>query len=173
MEFTLRRATPDDLDAIMGLESSTFGNDAWSTEMMSSELASTHTHYLFAFDPIEPAELAGYAGLLAPNGARDAEVQTIAVAPSARRLGLGRTLMTALMAAASARGARQLFLEVRADNPSARTLYDSLGFEEIAVRKRYYKPDNVDAQVMRLALPEPATLGETATLPEPAGGGSS
>jgi ribosomal-protein-alanine N-acetyltransferase len=150
MDFDLRRATPDDVHAIMELETATFGTDAWSTESMSSELRSIHTYYLAAFDPERPAVLAGYAGLLAPKGSRDAEIQTIAVAPSARRHGLGRTLMVRLIAEAGTRRARQVFLEVRADNPNARALYDSLGFEQIAVRKHYYQPDNVDAQVMRL-----------------------
>jgi ribosomal-protein-alanine N-acetyltransferase len=152
MEFDLRRATRGDLDAIMALETATFGNDAWSTESMSSELGSVHTYYLAAFDPARPNVLAGYAGLLAPAGSRDGEIQTIAVAPSARRHGLGRTLMVRLIAEAANRRARQVFLEVRADNPNARSLYDSLGFEQIAVRKNYYQPDNVDAQVMRLTL---------------------
>jgi ribosomal protein S18 acetylase RimI-like enzyme len=58
--------------------------------------------------------------------------------------------MESLITEADARGAAQVFLEVRADNPNARALYDSLGFEQIAVRKNYYQPDNVDAQVMRL-----------------------
>jgi ribosomal-protein-alanine N-acetyltransferase len=152
MDFDLRRATSGDVGVIMDLESATFGHDAWSTESMSSELRSIHTYYLVAFDPERPDVLAGYAGLLAPKGSRDGEVQTIAVAPSARRQGLGRTLMVRLIAEADARRARQVFLEVRADNPGARALYDSLGFEEIAVRKHYYQPDNVDAQVMRLIL---------------------
>jgi ribosomal-protein-alanine N-acetyltransferase len=58
----------------------------------------------------------------------------------------------ALLAEAKSRGAREVFLEVRADNPNARSLYDSLGFEEIAVRARYYQPDGVDAQIMRVTL---------------------
>jgi len=43
-----------------------------------------------------------------------------------------------------------VFLEVRADNPSAEGLYLSEGFEEIGRRPRYYQPDDVDAIVMRL-----------------------
>jgi [ribosomal protein S18]-alanine N-acetyltransferase len=153
MEFELRRAARADLADIMALETSTFENDAWSAASMSSELGSIHTYYLVAFDSEHPEELAGYAGLLAPTGSRDGEVQTIAVAQLARRHGLGRILMERLIAEADARGARQVFLEVRADNPNARALYDSLGFEQIAVRRNYYQPDNVDAQVMRLTLP--------------------
>jgi [ribosomal protein S18]-alanine N-acetyltransferase len=152
MGFELRVATPDDLAAIMELETATFETDAWSAESMSNELASPHTHYLFAFDPATPDALAGYGGLLAPRGSADADIQTIAVAPDARRNGLGRTLVTAMLSEAAARGASQVFLEVRADNPNARALYDSLGFEQIAVRAKYYQPDGVDAQIMRVEL---------------------
>jgi [ribosomal protein S18]-alanine N-acetyltransferase len=152
MEFELRIATPDDLEAIMALETATFESDAWSAESMSSELASEHTYYLFAFDPATPDALAGYGGLLAPVDSGEGDIQTLAVAPSARRYGLGRTLVAALLAEAAARGAEEVFLEVRADNPNARALYDSMGFEQIAVRVKYYQPDGVDAQVMRVRL---------------------
>jgi [ribosomal protein S18]-alanine N-acetyltransferase len=152
LSFDLRVATTDDLDAIMALETSTFLSDAWSAESMSSELASRHTYYLFAFDPSSPSVLAGYGGLLAPRGSGDGDIQTLAVAENARRHGLGRTLVTALIAEAASRGAKQVFLEVRADNPGARALYDSLGFEQIAVREKYYQPDGVDAQIMRVTL---------------------
>jgi ribosomal-protein-alanine N-acetyltransferase len=145
----LRVATPDDIDGIMTLETPTFGTDAWSAETMSSELGSTHTYYLVA---VEGDAILGYGGLLAPRASEDADIQTIAVAPSARRTGLGRQLMTALIAEAANRNAKHVFLEVRADNPNARALYDSLGFEQIALRPKYYQPDGVDAQIMRLAL---------------------
>ena len=152
MDFELRVATPNDVDSIMALETSTFTADAWSAESMSSEIASEHTHYLVAFDPAAPEVLAGYGGLLAPEGSGEGDIQTLAVAPSARRHGLGRTLVTALLAEAASRGAEEVFLEVRADNPNAHALYDSLGFEQIAVRAKYYQPDGVDAQVMRVML---------------------
>jgi ribosomal-protein-alanine N-acetyltransferase len=152
MAFDLRVATPDDIDAIMALETSTFGSDAWSAESMSSELASEHTYYLFAFDPSEPESLRGYGGLLAPVNSGGGDIQTLAVAPDARRHGLGRTLVLALLTEAKNRGAREVFLEVRADNPNARALYDSLGFEQIAVRAKYYQPDGIDAQIMRVKL---------------------
>ncbi|MHB1172566.1 MAG: GNAT family N-acetyltransferase, partial [Lacisediminihabitans sp.] len=82
-------------------------------------------------------------------------IRTIAVAEEARRGGLGRTLIQSLVTEARKRGAAQVFLEVRADNPDAQRLYQRLGFERIAVRARYYQPDGVDAIVMRLEVPEP------------------
>ena len=54
--------------------------------------------------------------------------------------------------AARERGARQVFLEVRADNPVAQRLYASEGFVELGRRPRYYQPDDVDAVVMKLDL---------------------
>jgi len=154
---TLRRATLDDLDAIMALETSTFASDAWSRGTMRDELASPHGYYLIAEGDagrggVPQHPVAGYAGLLAPVDSGQADIQTIAVAPDARGHGLGRALMMALLAEARARRAAEVFLEVRADNPNARALYDSLGFEQIAVRPRYYQPDGVDAQIMRLEL---------------------
>lgn len=162
MTWMLRRAGEDDLDAIMAIEKATFKSDAWSAESMRTELLSPHTYYLVAVRVDDPGAVDGYAGLLAPVGAGDADIQTIAVAESARRRGLGRTLMRHLMTEAHQRGAARLFLDVRADNPGAQTLYEALGFEPIAVRPGYYQPDNVDAVVMRHTLvpPTPGLAGE-------------
>lgn len=154
MTWTLRRAGELDLDAIMLIESSTFENDAWSREAMASELASQHTYYLVA----ERAGVEGYAGLFAPQRSLQADIQTIAVGQSARRQGLGRVLMQALITEARERGATEVFLDVRADNPGATALYESLGFEPIAVRPGYYQPDNVDAVVMRLHVKPAETV---------------
>jgi len=155
MVWELRRAKPVDCEAIMLIESTTFGSDAWSSEAMAAELAGPHTYYLVA---MEEGRVDGYAGLLAAQGSPQADIQTIAVASTARRQGLGRVLMLSLITEARQRGALEVFLEVRADNPSAKNLYDDLGFEAIAVRPRYYQPDNVDAIVMRLNVEPTETM---------------
>lgn len=155
MSWQLRRANPDDLDAIMLIESVEFANDAWSRDMMGAEIADKHSYYLVAHPVGEPARVKAYAGLRAPYRSGQADIQTVAVVPDVRRHGIGRALMHALMVEARDRGASELFLEVRDDNPSAQRLYDSLGFDRIAVRAKYYQPDGVDAIVMRLTIPEP------------------
>jgi [ribosomal protein S18]-alanine N-acetyltransferase len=155
MLWQLRTATAADLDSIMAIEAAVFGSDAWSRETMQSELAHPQTYYLVAVRPDEPDAIDGYAGLLAPRKSEHAEIQTIAVAKSARRNGLGRILINALVSEAKTRGTREVFLEVRADNPDARRLYTSIGFAPIGVRKGYYRPEGVDAIVMRLIIGEP------------------
>jgi ribosomal-protein-alanine acetyltransferase len=147
----------------MRLETSTFANDAWSRATMRDELANADAWYLVAFPPDEPDRIEAYAGVLAPRGATEADIQTIAVAEGARRHGLGRTIMLTLIGEAVKRGAEEVFLEVRADNPGARELYRSLGFEELAVRAKYYQPDGVDAIVMRIV---PAERETTLAAPE-------
>lgn len=149
MTARLRGATPADLDAIMAIETATFPEDAWSSSAMRAELGSQHAWYLVAEDAEADPPIVGYAGLLAPRGTGQADVQTIAVHESARGTGVGRRLLDALLGEAAARGAEEVFLEVRADNPLARGLYERSGFVEIAVRPHYYQPSGVDGVVMR------------------------
>jgi len=144
---TLRAARGEDLAAIMALERASFPSDAWSEAMMREELASPHGWYVV---DEEAGRVLGYAGLRAVAGARDADIQTIAIAEVSRGRGRGRGMLRALLAEASRRGAADVFLEVRADNPVAQALYVSEGFAEIGRKPRYYQPDDVDAVVMKL-----------------------
>jgi ribosomal protein S18 acetylase RimI-like enzyme len=52
----------------------------------------------------------------------------IVVAPELRGIGLGRRVLTSLMAWGREQGAHSAYLQVREDNAVARALYDSLGF---------------------------------------------
>ncbi|MBB2975608.1 ribosomal-protein-alanine acetyltransferase [Microbacterium endophyticum] len=147
----MRRATVADLDAIMALEEASFPTDAWSSPMMREELSSPHSFYLVLEEEVHTG-LAGYAGLRALSGSHDADVQTITVAAASRGKGLGRTLLRALLDEATQRGIRDVFLEVRADNPVAQALYVSEGFVDIGRRPGYYQPDDVDAIVMKCEM---------------------
>lgn len=101
----------------------------------------------------------GVFGLIEPQGgmvlareaAGEAEILTIAVAPEARRRGVGRALMLAAAGMAAARGAQAMFLEVAETNAAARALYESLGYRPVGRRKRYY-PDGADALVLSCPL---------------------
>ncbi|HEX6472577.1 MAG TPA: ribosomal protein S18-alanine N-acetyltransferase [Streptosporangiaceae bacterium] len=134
-----------DLPAVMELEHALFPEDAWSEGMFRDELAQCpDTRYYVLAEDGEQA--VGYAGLAALDETGD--VQTIGVRPDRWGRGVGTALLSALLAEAAARGCGAVFLEVRADNERARTLYRRFGFEEVGVRKRYYQPSGVDAIVM-------------------------
>ena len=85
----------------------------------------------------------------------EAELISLAVAPEARRAGLGRALLGAFATAAHARGATRAFLEVAADNKAALALYAAAGWRESGRRKGYYRrPDGarVDALLFETRL---------------------
>lgn len=149
----IRRATPDDVDAIMAIEAPVFGHEAWSSEAMARDVADPNCVYFVAETD---STVIAYAGLLCPPGSGEADVQTIAVDPEHRSHGLGRQLMTLLLEQAQNRRAKNIFLEVRADNDKAIALYASLGFDEIAIRPKYYQPEGVDAVVMKATITLPS-----------------
>ncbi len=169
--MTIRTATADDLAAIMALERTSFPADAWSEAMMREELASPHGWYIV---DTEAGRLVGYAGLRAVAGARDADIQTIAISEVSRGHGRGRALLRTLLEEAARREVSDVFLEVRADNPVAQALYVSEGFADIGRKPRYYQPDDVDAVVMKLDLRGWArhrAASDAATPQDPAAGG--
>jgi ribosomal-protein-alanine N-acetyltransferase len=145
----LRSMSVADLPEVMDLEHTLFPEDAWSEAMFRAELAAKpgSRHFVVADDA---GAVAGYAGLITAGG--EGDVVTIAVHPQRWGLGIGSALLTELIEEARRRGCRRLFLEVRADNPRARKLYERFGFVEVGVRKGYYPPSGVDAIVMRLEM---------------------
>jgi ribosomal-protein-alanine N-acetyltransferase len=139
-----------DVEAVQALDAELFGPTAWTAAVFWSELAAGPTRWYVVAEsigPDHPRPLAGYAGLLVPGP--EADVQTLAVAPSAQGRGVGTRLLRALTERAVASGARSLLLEVRADNAPAIALYEREGFERISVRRRYYQPGDVDAWIMQ------------------------
>lgn len=97
------------------------------------------------------AEPQGFA--LIHTAAGEAELLTIAVAPPARRQGMGRRLLAQALARAAAQGADAMFLEVAETNAAARALYAGAGFAPVGRRRGYY--GGTDAVVMRRLLPAP------------------
>lgn len=80
----------------------------------------------------------------------EAHIGTIAVDSAFRRGGVARALIRAGLGQAYDRGARKVFLEVRAGNLPAQALYHSLGFVNFDLRKKYYADNHEDAVVMLL-----------------------
>lgn len=90
--------------------------------------------------------------------ADEAELLTLAVAPEARRQGIGGTLLAEALERAAGRGAVTMYLDVAADNAAALALYRSAGFVQTGRRRAYYRaPDGrrTDALLFARALPPP------------------
>ena len=87
--------------------------------------------------------------------ADEAEILSIAVAPSHRGRGLSRDLFLTHLGHLAGRGVRTVFLEVEENNQPARKLYERAGFAVAGRRERYYKEAGgveLNALVMRRDL---------------------
>ena len=135
----------EDIPTVSALEKDCF-SDPWSTVDFEGAFDSAVTEGLVL---IHDGQLIGYA--LLASVLEDADVANVAVAPSYRKKGFGKTLLKALLDRAKEKGVLRVFLEVRVSNAPAIALYKSFGFESVNVRKRYY-PDGEDAFLMALAL---------------------
>jgi len=101
-----------------------------------------------------PGGLVGVAGMaLGPV----CDVLSLAVAPAARRRGIGRALLAELLTQAWSAGAERVLLEVAADSEAALALYAAAGFDTLRRRVGYYAgpkgPGSVDALVLARAWP--------------------
>lgn len=121
------------------------GDDPWPAEAFTRELKAGHNHYVAAR---ADGYLVGYAGIarLGRRAPYEYEVHTIGVDPDYRGRGIGRAMLEDLLRFADG---GVVFLEVRTDNVPAITLYESVGFVTVGVRKRYYRVSGADAYTMR------------------------
>ena len=130
--------------SVAAIEKECFGVDAWSEKSVASELTNQLSLWLVAVDG---DRVAGYVGSQTVCGETD--MMNVAVTADYRRQGLGEKLVLALVEELKAMGSQCLTLEVRDSNTPARTLYEKLGFQQIGLRKNYYRNPKEDAHILR------------------------
>lgn len=141
-DAVIRRMTIDDVDAVAAIEAATFPTP-WSRDAFVSEMRNAAARYLVAeLD----GRVIGFAGAWIILD--ESHVTNIAVLKDFRGRGHGRALTAGLMQYLSNLGAIYVTLEVRRSNIVAQTLYESLGFVRLGVRKRYYEDNGEDALIM-------------------------
>ena len=116
----------------------------WSENSIRYELTNPLSLWLVA---VENGNLLGYVG--SQTVMDEADMMNVAVAPAARRRGVGRKLVEALVSALKERNAYSLTLEVRASNEPAKALYEQLGFTQVGRRPNYYRNPKEDALILR------------------------
>ena len=146
--MTVRPATADDVDAVVRLEETCLGADAWSPALVVPAVGGELPTVLVLVAEVDDV-VVGHA--VASLVVEVAELQRIAVDPAHRRAGLASALLDAVVDAARDAGADHLLLEVRADNAGAVAFYARHRFAEIDRRPRYYR-DGAAAVVMRRPL---------------------
>ena len=156
----IRPATVEDIPSILGLDRSSPA--AHWTELQYHQLfqprsGASHQRLVLIVEgwqtdisiADERAEMVVLAFLVARHVASEWELENIVVAETARRMGLGKQLLEALLTRATETKSDAVFLEVRESNASARALYESSGFEPTGHRTAYYTNPFEDAVLYR------------------------
>lgn len=132
---------PDQLGDVKALLDICFGESAWSLESLRSQLEKADSRCTVA---VEDDRIVGFLAfeLVVDEGS----IVEIAVHPAYRRRGIAKEL---ILSATSDNSINEIFLEVRESNTPAIGLYESLGFEQIGVRKDYYTVPKEDAVIMK------------------------
>ena len=136
--------TADHVAQVAELEKICFGTEAWSERSVASELTNSLSLWLVAE---EEGNVWGYVG--SQTVMDETDMMNIAVHPEHRKQGIAATLVNNLVDVLKTRGSHSLMLEVRASNDPARKLYDKLGFQQVGLRKNYYRNPKEDACILR------------------------
>ena len=147
MKLRIVPMTARHLSAVAELERVCFPADPWSEGLFREALDNPAAAVLLAQG--EGGSLLGYAVVSAVLD--EGNLDNIAVAPDARRQGVGDALMRALTGFGRENLAA-LTLEVRASNAPAIALYGKHGFAAVGRRKNYYAAPREDALLMTLTF---------------------
>lgn len=155
--MTVRPASPADLPAILSVaeqspEAPHWPAAAWPT-FLNPEVPGPALVRTCLVAEAEGTIL-GFAAVSALLDGQEnrCELESIAVAPAARRQGIASALLQAILRWAESQGARQLGLEVRAGNAAALALYRRFGFRTEARRPHYYRDPEDDALLLTMAV---------------------
>ncbi|CAG0949907.1 diamine N-acetyltransferase [Methylophilaceae bacterium] len=136
-----------DLDAVMAIEPEIYAFP-WTAGNFRDSLNAGHSCWVYEHGQ----SIIGYAVLMLVLD--EAHLLNISIAKAAQGNGHGRALLDRMMEKAREHGALNLFLEVRVSNKVAIRLYENAGFNEMAIRRKYYPAENgrEDAILMGMAL---------------------
>ena len=153
--FSISRMTEHDLLEVVEIEEDS-GLSRWGWAAYYAELqGSNRDLMLVARAPKSKAPrvshtLAGY--IVARIGANELHINNVAVRERYRRQGIGLNLLDRILEEGRSRGVEAAFLELRAGNTAALSLYEKCGFTLTSRRKRYYSEPPEDALVMTIQL---------------------
>ena len=118
-------------------------SDPWSENSVASELNNPLSVWLVAE---ENGIVCGYVG--SQTVLDETDMMNIAVHPDFRRKGIAAALIAELVRLLKERGSRILRLEVRESNAPAISLYETLGFTQLGLRKNYYRNPKENALIL-------------------------
>ncbi len=139
----IKNMNKDHISILAELEKSCF-TQPWSEKSLAEELNNRTAHFLVAEK--KTGEIMGYIGVFVV--CESCYISNIAVFPQYRRQGVGKTLINSASETAKKLGAESISLEVSPSNTAAIMLYNMSGFEEVGLRKNFYRDPQEDGLIL-------------------------
>jgi len=147
----LRKMTVDDLDAVIKIENRAYPFP-WTHGIFSDCIRVGYACWLLERETAQQKQVLGY--MVLSIAADEMHILNICVDPDLQGQGIGRGLLEDAEQFGQQNNASMCFLEVRPSNKIALKLYISRNFNEVGIRKNYYKDNGKreDAIVMAKSL---------------------
>ncbi len=143
-KIKVRSLAEGDVGAVLEIQRASPGATQWSAAQYDQGLADAESHSGLVAE--KDGVVVGFF-VYRSTAPGETEVLNLAVATGARRRGVAKALVATLRRGASG----DIFLEVRAANEPAITLYERAGFVVVGRRKAYYRDPADDALIMKSA----------------------
>jgi len=146
-QLQMRSMQDGDIDEVMAVEVQAY-EFPWTKGTMRDCLRAGYCCWVY----LQGDRIIGYSIMSVAVG--EANILNVTIHPDMQGHGLGRKLLERMLTLASQQQADTAFLEMRASNRVASSLYDAMGFNEIGVRRNYYpaKGGREDAILMAKTL---------------------
>jgi ribosomal-protein-alanine N-acetyltransferase len=135
---------PEDIPEVLALEAET--PSAWSRDQLEDELGQpTGFQFVGHREGSEKIQVFLCGRLITD----EAEILKVTVAENIRKKGIGTQMLDFVLKFCAEKGVKNCFLELRASNTAARSLYEKKGFFVAGTRKNYYEKPLEDAILMQ------------------------
>ena len=146
--LSVRQAQVKDISQILLLEQSLYqGKQPWNSMAFHTEISRNDSLYLVV---LQNQCVIGLIGVHFDGS--NAHITNLMVDSSWQKLGIGTYLIKKVIEIAKNKNCKELSLEVRVDNLTAKNLYCKLGFTVSFVWPNYYQSSHQDAFNMVLKL---------------------
>lgn len=145
-EYLIRDMLAEDVPDVIKIEKEQF-SDPWPESLFYDDIRSGDSYPLVVQNN---NEIIGFAVLWV--AVDEGHLTNIAVTQKYQRKSVARALLSYILRLAAGMKLALIVLEVRSSNSPAISLYESFGFEPLAIRKRYYQHPIEDALIMRKVL---------------------
>ena len=145
MQIEIRPMTAQDINAVMEVEKSAYVFP-WTKGIFADCIRVNYECWVATSNE----EIIAHAVLSIAAG--ESHILNLAVSKKIQQQGIGKQLLLHMINIARSHSADMILLEARPTNTAAIKLYETIGFNEIGIRKGYYPAENGKEDAIMFAM---------------------